>query len=647
MKIIPKTKKDFAWVDYKPKDLKNVAAKHIKQLKFDIESIKNIPKKDRTFENTVLAIENAGLPEIQISIIDLLAYVSPDKLIRDTAAKVMLDMSRKQLDIIHDEGLYKSFTEFQPNDLEEDQKRLYKDMKKSFKNMGFGLAKTRQEELKKLKKEINKLEQDASLEINNSRATILCTKTELAGMDAAFIGRLQKDKKTKKYVVSTDYPEFKPFIKQVANHQKRKELIDKYYRRGGVKNLKRLRTLLNLRERKAKILGYNNYPEYVLEDRIAKNPRNVGKFLHSNLKTLKPIYLKLVSDIKKVKGGNLTYFDHDYYLNEYIKKSFSTDEQKVKEYFELYRVLDEIFKLFGHLFGVSFKINKEVKLWHRDVFMIDVVEKGKKIAHLIFDLFPRPGKYSHACHASLSHGQYNYKLKGYEAPLSVIISNSVRPTKNNPSLFTFWDVEALYHEFGHACHFLLTRARYASQSGTSVRHDFVETPSQLFEKWLDNNSYLQSISKHYKTGKKLGLKEIKNIQKTRDVQGLDEHYRVFVMALFDLRVHLEPKTDLIKLRDKIWRQYSYRQASKVNLWPANFGHIYGGYDVGYYAYMWAIAYSCDVFSRFKKEGIKNKRTGMDLRRKILEKGDSVDPIKLMTQFLGRKPNSKAFLDEIR
>jgi Zn-dependent oligopeptidase len=647
MKIIPKTKKDFAWVNFTPSQLEAVAEKHIEKLKKDLLVIKSIPKDKRTFENSILAIEKAGLPEIETNTIALLSYVSPDEKIRKVTAKIILELSKKQLDVMQDKELFRAFNEYKPKNLAEDHLRLYKDLKRSFENMGFHLSAAKEKELVKIKKEIGDIDQQAGLEINNDRRTILCTKAELEGLDEGFITKLPKDKKTGKYIVSTDYPEFKPFAKNAKNNIKRKELIDQDSLRGGKKNLERLAKILILRDQKSKILGYKNHAEYVLEEKIAKNPANVEKFLVSNLSKLKIDYQKLIKKIEKVKGSKLEYFDYEYYFNEFIKNNYSVDESKIKEYFELNNVLSEIFKLFGGLFKVSFVRNTEIKLWHEDVFMFDVMDGNQKVAHLAFDLFPRKGKYGHACHWSMAHGSYNEELKAYDAPMSVIIANYAKAEKNNPSLLTFWDVEAFYHEFGHACHALLTRAKHGSQSGTSVRQDFVETPSQLFEMWLDDNEYLKSISSHYKTDEHLSLDVIEKIQAMRNVQALDQNFRTFVLALFDLKVHLNPKAKILAIRDKILKDYGYFKISKTSLWPASFGHIFGGYDVGYYGYMWALVYSYDVFSRFKKEGIMNKKVGMELRRKILEKGDSEDPIKLMTDFLGRKPNNKAFLEALK
>ncbi len=647
MKIIPKTKKDFAWVNFTAKQLETVAKKHIEKLKNDLAEIKSIPKDKRTFENSILAIEKAGLPEIETNTIALLSYVSPDEKIRKVTAKIILELSKKQLDVMQDKELFRAFNEYKPKNLAEDQRRLYKDLKRSFENMGFHLSDSKQKELVRIKKEISDIDQKAGLEINNDRRTILCTREELDGLDEGFINKLSKDKKTGKYIVSTDYPELKPFAKNAKNNKKRKELIDEDSLRGGKKNLERLARILILRDQKAKILGYKNHAEYVLEEKIAKNSETVEKFLVGNLSKLKIDYQKLINEIRKVKGSKPEYFDYEYYFNEFIKNNYAVDESKIKEYFEINNVLSEIFKLFGGLFKVTFVKNTEIKLWHEDVFMFDVFEGNKKIAHLMFDLFPRKGKYNHACHWSMAHGSYRKDIGGYEAPTSVVIANYSKADKTNPSLLTFWDVEAFYHEFGHACHALLTRARYASQSGTSVRQDFVETPSQLFELWLDDNEYLKSVSSHYKTGEHLDLDVIEKIQAMRGVQALDQNFRTFVLALFDLKVHLNPKAKILTIRDRILKDYGYFKISKIGLWPASFGHIFGGYDVGYYGYVWALVYSYDIFSRFKKEGIMNKKVGIELRRKILEKGDSEDPIKLMTGFLGRKPNNKAFLEALK
>lgn len=648
MKIIPKTKKDFAWVNRTPKQLEVVAKRHIEKLKNDINTIKSIPKEKRTFENTILAIEKSGLPEIETNTIALLSYVSPDEKVRKVTAKIILELSKKQLDVMQDKELFRAFNEYKPKKLAEDQTRLYKDLKRSFESMGFHLPSSKEKELVQIKKEITKLEQEASLAINNARDTILCTREELDGLDEAFINRLSKDKKTGKYIVSTDYPDFFPFRKNAKNQKKRKELIDKDFNRGGKINITRLSKILLLRDKKAKILGYKNHAEYVLSENIAKTPITVEKFLTNNLSRLKIEYQNIIKKAEKLKGSSIDYVDYEFSINEFIKKYYSIDEAEIKEYFELRHVLSEIIKLFSGLFNVSFIPNKEVKLWHKDVFMYDVIENGKKIAHLMFDLFPRQGKYGHACHWTMAHGNWNDEEKGYEAPTSIIIANYSLATKDNPTLLTFWDVEAFYHEFGHACHSLLTRARYSSQSGTSVRHDFIETPSQLFEMWFDDSEYIKSVSSHYKTGKNLDSDSIEKIQSMRHITSLDQNFRTFILALFDIRIHLNPTKNIFSIRNKTFAEYKYKKIPKTaNCWPASFSHIYGGYDAGYYGYMWALVYSYDIFSRFKKEGIMNKKVGMELRKKILEKGDSEDPIKLMTDFLGRKPNNKAFLEALK
>lgn len=643
MKIIPKTQKDFEWVNYKEKQIKDVIKRQVIKLREDLNLVKTIPKKERSFDNTILAIEEAGLPEIETNTIALLSYISPSESVRKISAKMILDLSKQQLEIMHDEDLYRAFSEYKPVGLDEDQSRLYKDMKRSFENMGFQLPKEGQKDLNKIKNDLNKLEQDSSLEINNSRATILCTLKELDGMDNSFIEKLPKDKKTGKYIVSTDYPDFKPFAKNATNHKKRKELIDKDSKRVSVKNIKRLQKILELRDKKANILGYKSHAEYVLEDRIVKNPKTVLDFLNKNLEQLKSKYLEVMGMAESIKKDKVSYFDNIYFLNEYLKNNFSVNENEIKKYFELGNITESVFKLFGNLFNVSFEVNKTIKLWHPDVFIFDIIDSGNKIAHLAFDLYPRKGKYGHACHWTMSHGSYSKELNGYNAPVSVIISNYSKPAKNKPTLLTFWDVEAFYHEFGHALHSLLTKARYGSQAGTSVSHDFVETPSQLFEMWLNDDKYLQSISSHYKTKEALSMDVISRIQNARKITSIEQNYRTFVLSLFDIELHLNPKDDILKLRDKILKNSSYKNISENGLWPASFGHIYGGYDVGYYGYMWALVYSYDIFSKFKEEGITSKKVGMDLRRKILEKGDAEDPIKIMTDFLGRKPNNKAFL----
>lgn len=655
MKIIPKTKKDFAWVKYSPDEIRTRAKKSVEILKKVIDEIKNIPKEKRNFENTVYALEATGETASIDNPMFFLHYVSTDPAVRKASEEMEEYISKEAININTDKDLYRAFLEYNPKSekLSNVEIRLYEDYKRDFERKGFHLPEKIQDKIKRIKKEISTLHIKFSSNIASHHDFILCTKEELLGLPDSYISNLKIDSKTKKYIVTLAYPEMGPFMEFADNHKKRQELADKISQKGGKENIKILGRLLRLRRELANLLGFKYFADYEVEKNIANSSKIIETFLKDTIKKLEIGYRKEFSELEKYvknKFGNikLTYFNTGYYSAKMKKDLFDYDPNHIKEYFELNAVIEKMFEIFGGLFNVTFKENKVLPKWHKDMKIFDVLDKGKVCGHIGFDLYPRKDKYSHMACWNLIRGRAN-KFRGdtYLAPTSVIVGNFPNGTKATPSLLSFGEIETMFHEFGHAMHGVLSRATFASQSGTSVMFDFVEMPSQLFENWVDNAKNIKNISMHYKTGKKLDDKMVDKILQSKKFREQSEFYRIFVMSLQDLEMHTNKwNINPIVLDRQIRKKYFSIHPSPKSLFPASWGHM-TDYAAKYYAYMWAIVYSYDVFSRFKKEGIMNKKVGMELRRKILEKGDSEDPIKLMTDFLGRKPNNKAFLEALK
>lgn len=655
MKIIPKTKKDFAWVKYGPKQIADYTDKTIKKMGLDAEAIKNIDKDKRNFENTIFAMDQIGELEFEDSPVSFLQFVSTDEAIRKASRDFQEKTSKKAIDISFDKDLYKAFKEYNPKKekLSDAEKILYKWTKIRFEDQGFHLPEKTQTELKNIKKRLSDLGMSFSKNIAEDEDYIMCTKEELSGLPDSFVSNLKIDKKTKKYIVTTAYPELQPFLKFSDNDNKRKELADKSSQKGGKENIKILQEMLRLRNKLANLLGYENFMAYAVKDKLAKNPQNVKKFLTSAVSKLKPLlakdYEKLQNYIdKNYPGKKLNYYSTSYFSSKMKEELYSFDEKKVKEYFEINNVIDKMFGIFGHLFGISFKENKEFPKWHSDVKIFDVIEKAKVVGHIAFDLYPRKSKYSHMACWNLIPGKADtFRGKDYLAPFSVIVGNFPIGTKKNPSLLSIGEIETMFHEFGHATHDFLSRAVFSSQAGTNVVFDFVETPSQLFENWAEDKNNIKEISRHYKTGKQIDEETLNKIVKSRDFFKAAQHYRTFVLALQDYEMHTDKwNIDPLKLSKEFEEQYSFVKGSPKSLFPASWGHM-NGYAAKYYSYMWAIVYSYDIFSRFKKEGVMNKRIGMELRTKILQNGGSIDELKQIQDFLGRKPNNKAFLEALK
>ncbi|MFC1721230.1 M3 family metallopeptidase [Patescibacteria group bacterium] len=660
MKTIKLTKRDFAWTKWGPKDINKSVKFIIAEKKKRYAEIKKIPASERTFENTIYALEvsDYGLDD-EAGYIHVLNSLSPDKKVRDAAQKAEKELSKHLIDIEYDPKLYEAVKEYKKNQkklkekLDEADEKLLKDMIRGYKRMGFDLPKEKQRDLKKTLKRSNKLASDFDKNINEYKDHILVTKDELDGLSEQYIDGLSKDKKSGKYKVTLEYPDMVPFMKNAKNAEKRRELADRNLQNGGVKNIKILNEILELRKKSAKLLGYKHHADFVTEERMVKSAKKADTFIKGLMKKVNREGKNDLKDLARIKTSVTgkkcklpEYYDVAHYADILQKEKFNIDSEALREYFPLKHVKKEMFTLFGSLFDVKFEKLNGYPLWHKDVELYGIIENGKVISYLLFDMFPRDGKYGHAMCTGFVSGQ-NTPFSGneYKAPIACVVMNVNKPTKKSPSLLTHGDVQTLFHEFGHSLHHTLTKTKYSSQAGMSVTRDFVEVPSQILENWVWDEKMLKKLSKHYKTGKTLSRETIKNLKDTK--MFMIHHFivRQLIFGLFDMEIHTKNFKNTAKLYADLQKKYLGMQLPKEQIFPAGFGHMMG-YDAGYYGYMWSLVFADDMFSKFKKAGLTNKKVGMEYKKWILEKGSSVDEMRLVENFLGRKPNNKAFLKEI-
>jgi len=654
MKRTKYTKKDFLWTQWKPEDIKRVVNEAIAHKKKKYAEIKKIPAKDRTFENTIFAIESSDYETMdKINQIVLLMEVSPKSEVREVSKKALEKLNIKMVDIEFDEKIYQAVLEFQKTKekLIGEDRKLFKDMLISYKRMGFGLSPLKRKELQKNYKKLSKLSGDFSKNINDYKDFILVSKDELDGLPKNYIKGLKK--KGNKFVVSLDYPDLVPFMSNAKNSKKRKELADKNLQKGGKKNIKLLKEILILRDRSAKLLGYKNHVDFKTEVRLVKNSTQVFKFTNNLMSKLSKGVEKDLDELKELKKEiqpnekTLQYYDIVYYSEKLQKKKFNIDSEKIREYFPLENVKKGVFKIYSQLFSVKFQKISNYPLWHKGVELYSVKNKQNKvISYFILDLYPREGKYGHAMASPVIYGRQDHEKRDkYVAPIACMVANFPTPNKKLPSLLSHDEVLTFFHEFGHLMHFVLTKAVYSSQSGYNVAWDFVEAPSQMFEYWVWNKKMLNILSRHYKTGKNLPKKMLDNMLKAKYHMVYYQKMRQLVQTLFDLNIHSKKIKETSGEYNKLVKKYVNIKMPKENIFPAGFGHLMG-YDAGYYSYMWSEVYAADMFTRFQKEGLLNKKTGGDYKEWILEKGSSQEEMELIKMFLGRKPNNKAFLKEI-
>ncbi len=645
--------KNFAWTKWKPKDFKDFPKKAIEEIKNDYAVIKKIPAKERTFENTLVALERAGkVYGEKLGFVGFLAEVSPEKEVREAAQKVEEEYSKKIVDIIYDKNVYRAVKEYtsRKEKLDGEKRILFEDTLRSYKRMGFDLSDAKQKLLKINLKELSKLGLEFRKNINNYKDHITLSKEESWGLGDIYLNGLKKDKKGN-YIVTLEYPDIGPFLENSPNDEKRKEITDKNMRKGGIINIKVLEKMIKLRHENSGILGYKSFAHYAIEERMAKKPETVMSFLKNIEKKIiksarkeREEVLELKREIKKDKKAKYEYFD-SYYVNQLKKKKYSVDNEKIREYFPFEKVKSGMFEIYQTILGVKFEKLNNYPLWHEDVELYAVKDGGGIISYFAMDLFPRVGKYGHAAAFPLINGREEDRV--YIAPLASLVCNFPKPTKEIPSLLSHNEVETFFHEFGHIMHDVLTKARYESQSGFSVAWDFVEMPSQMLENWTWNGEMLKKMSGHYKTGEPLPNELVNKMLKAKNFMIASHYLRQMFLALYDMELHYKKtKGNIANIYGKMAKNILNIELPKTQLYPAGFGHIGAGYAAGYYSYAWAENYAADMFTRFEKEGLLNKKTGADYRKWILEKGSSMKEIDLIKGFLGRAPNNKAFLRHI-
>jgi thimet oligopeptidase len=659
---IPLTQKDFAWVNMTPVQMKKSAAAYIVHKKKVYAEVKKILPENRTFLNTLYALERCDDPfESLFGKMGMLSEFSPKKDVRDAAHQVSMETSQKLVDVEYDRDLFIALTEYYEGNFRDEKKHLRKeDIKlleetlREYRRMGFDLPVPKQKRLKMLLKRISKLSTDFRKNITDYQDYILCTKEELSGLSERFITSLPKHTDGR-YIVSLQYPHLFPFLAEARNRKKREELALKNLKKGGMRNIKILEELVELRHEIASILGYKHHADFRTETRMTKNAKTVEDFQNSLLKTLAPLAKKDADLLREHATSlgikKLEHYDISYVGTDLKKKLFDLDPEQTREYFPLEHVRTQMFALAKNLFSITIK-QIPLKLWHKDALAYQVNDKdGSLIGYFAMDLFPRDGKYGHAAmfDVIISHEQ-KYKSEEYLAPFSSMVCNFPAPSKNTPSLLSIGEVETLFHEFGHCLHMTLSRARLESQAGASVAWDFVETPSQIMENWVWDPEVMKKLSKHYRTGRSMPQDMIERIIKGKTFQNAYFYTRQLIQGKLDLDLHTGKVQDARAAYRKMNKLYfNIELPEKETLFPAGFGHLVG-YDAGYYSYLWALVYACDAFEEFKKKGNKNVLTnneiGMKWRREVLEKGSSEDEMKLVENFLGRKPSHKAFLKEV-
>jgi len=645
---------DLSWIGWTTEDIKRVPELLFAPRKDALEKIKRIPRGERTFENTILGIENTYNNQHFINYLEALRNVSVSKEVRDAVKDVQQVIQKEFLDLYFDDDVWRSIEEYRERReaLNGPNKKLFEEMQRDFRRMGFGKSKEIRDRVKEISKRLFEFSLTFSKNINEYRDQIEVKPEELKGMDEGFINGLRKNEQGG-YIIGLDYPEYYPFMGHAENAAKRKELMDKNLQKGGMGNIEVLIEVLRLRKEKAEFLGYKNHVAFAAEDLMTKTEETVNNFLENlgeKIKVSATKDLGELTDLKKRLVGDVSakveYFDVSYLSEKLQKEKFNFDSEELRKYFPLSKVREGIFKIYSELFSVRFEPVKE-KLWHEDVELYRILDENSNVmAFFALDIFPREGKYTHAMCMNI----FDSREEGGKRliPFGALVMNFRKPNGNVPSLLSHGEVETFFHEFGHLMHFCLSKPKHISQSSFEVAWDFVEAPSQMLEYWVWNKETLPLLSEHYETKQPIPGDILDSLVRSKDFFMGYFTATQLTYAIFDNRLHrLYPQSDdgICELFLKLKKEYTKVDFPKGSRFPAGFGHLMG-YDAKYYGYTWSRVFAADMFTRFEKEGILNGKTGMDYRKFILEPGASKEETDMVREFLGREPSNKAFIKEI-
>jgi len=632
--------------DFTPDQIENLGKEQFTHLEQRLNAIGKAKSPSSVFDLEFALAEFSNALSIPL----FLKYVSPDTEVRKASDLLETQVQKLMVDIFTREDLFHAvdMSEKTLKGKSPVQDELIKEYLFNFRKNGLGLSPELRKTFIEKKKRLVELESQFSQNLMSEHKVLAFTKEEMAGLPDSFIQSLNKTQDGK-YEITLSYPHVTPFMENVISTEARKEVSFHFNNRGGVKNKALLEEAISLRHELAQLLGYKNHAELILSRRMALKPETAIYFLEDLAKKLKALGEKERADLLKLKReilrdeSPLKSYEWRFLHNQLLKRRYTVDPLQLQEYFPLETVLKGMFDIFQTVLGVTFKKDSSAEVWHSSVQKFEVWKNNALVSHFYMDLFPREGKYGHAAAFTLISA-YRQADSSYQIPFSSIVANFSSPTSEKPSLLLHSEVETLFHEFGHIMHQVLTRASYPSFSGTGVKTDFVEAPSQMFENWVWDKEMLKRLSGHYlRPTETLPEELIKKMLAAKNLnQGL-HNLRQISFGFFDFDLHTQAQIDSTEA-------YSQRMANVLGipiqsgtLPQASFGHLMGGYDAGYYGYLWAEVFAQDMFTRFEKEGLLNPKTGEDYRKWILEPGGEKQPSELLRGFLGREPNSDSFL----
>ncbi|MBE8727679.1 M3 family metallopeptidase [Flavobacterium hungaricum] len=633
--------------------------------KAEIDAIVNNPEAP-TFENTIAAMDFSGdiLDRLSSIFFNLNSAETNDEM-QKIAQEVSPLLSEFGNDIRLNADLFAKvkavYDQKESLNLNPEQTTLLDKKYKSFSRNGANLPEDKKNQLREIDKELSKLSlqfgENVLAETNNFELHLTDQK-DLSGLPEGTIEAarlLAKNQEKEGWIFTLDHPSYVPFLTYADNRELRKKMAiafgAKAFQNNEFDNQENVLKIAKLRFERANLLGYKTHAHFVLEERMAESPEKVFSFLNDLLAKAKPAaqkeFAELTAFAKELDGiEQLEKWDGAYYSEKLKQQLFNLDDEKLKPYFQLEKVLDGAFTVAKKLYGLTFTEVFDIDKYHEEVTTYEVRDAENNLVSIFYaDFFPRKGKRNGAWMTSFKSQYVKDGLN--ERPHISNVCNFTKPTETKPSLLTFNEVTTLFHEFGHGLHGMLADTTYPSLSGTSVYWDFVELPSQIMENWCYEPEALALFANHYETGEIIPIEYVQKIKESASFQEGLATLRQLSFGLLDMAWHGQDPTNITDLKAFETEQFANTQLYpdvKENAMSTAFSHIFqGGYSSGYYSYKWAEVLDADAFEYFQEKGIFNEEVAKKFKDNVLSKGGTEHPMTLYKRFRGQEPKPEALL----
>ena len=639
-------------VQYSPGDITRLSTEAQETANATLAAIAAIPPQQRTTDNTLIAFDTA-MSDYYDSVQPLtqMGNVYPDPTI--VAEGMAAEESSRNFftGVSTRRDLFNAIESAVPRTPGES--RLYNVTIRDFKKNGLELPDDRLSRVREMREELSGLEIRFNANLDADNTTLEFTKEELAGVPEESLSAFTRTPNGT-YLVTMQIPDYTIVMRNANSSETRKKMYAAYNNRQAEVNTKILEDAVGLRRRIAQELGYKTWADYQMDGRMAKNPDTVMAFLNTMEEPLKEKNREEMADLLTIKQGHdpsataVDPWDVAYLQDEQKRLFYNYDENVVKEYFPADTVVKGMFTTYGTLFGIRFDEMKGAPVWSPDVrlFRVTNLSDNATVGYLYLDLYPRENKHQFI----FETGIVNHRIKNGTpvVPVALIVDNLAAPTAGKPSLMNMYEIYVLFHETGHAMHTLLSTTPYGAMSGTNVEWDFVETPSQTLEEWVYDPQVMESISGHYlNSSRKIPAPLRDRIIAAKNVDNGYVFSRQLVFVLLDMRLHTAGgPVNATRIYTDAFTEVTGDPLTAGTHMPATFTHLMGGYDAGYYGYMWSKVYALDIVDEFKKDGMTNQTTGMKFRQDVLAKGNMEDGNTLLKEFLGREPGMEALYTHI-